>query len=363
MEISENAESVDKISPENGPEKNKPRRGIWVLIGIILILIGGGSGWFAGSNAAMEVRNQAQKKEVLQIAATQFELGVRESEEGKLDNARKRFEYVIQLMPDFPGAQEKLAEVMLKQAVVSTPTPIPSPTLTPTPDMRGEEELLSNAISEIKNEDWDTALVSLDTLRQLNLDYHAVEVDGLYFLALRNRGVDRILHRGSLEPGIYDLALAERFGPLDTEADSYRTWARYYLSGASFWGVDWPQVVSIFGQIYPAFPNMIDSTGMTAKERYRVGLIKWGDQLALNEDWCAASEKYEMAFQLLVDQNVAPTATAVYDECHKPKETEPPKETPTPTLVTETVETPTIQVTETSPGNSPTTEPTATATP
>ncbi len=198
MEISKDNETIENKSPDQGPEKNKPRRGIWVIVGIILILIGGGSGWFAGSSAGMEVRNQAQQKEVLQIAATQFELGVRESEEGKLDNARKRFEYVIQLMPDFPGVQEKLTEVMLKQAVVSTPTPVPSPTLTPTPDMRGEEELLSNAITEIKNEDWDTALDSLDTLRQLNLDYHDVEVDGLYFLALRNRGVDRILHRGSL---------------------------------------------------------------------------------------------------------------------------------------------------------------------
>lgn len=363
MEDSENTEPIKRTTPGKEPKKIKQRRGIWVLIGIILILIGGGSGWLAGSNAGMDVRNQAQQKEVLQIAATQFELGVRESEEGKLDNARKRFEYVIQLMPDFPGVQEKLTEVMLKQAIVSTSTPVPSPTLTPTPDLRGEEELLANAISEISNEEWDTALTTLDTLRQLNLDYHAIQVDGLYYLTLRNRGVDRILHRGSLEPGIYDLALAERFGPLDTEADSYRTWARYYISGASFWGVDWSQVVSIFGQIYPAFPNMIDSTGMTAKERYRVALIKWGDQLSLQEEWCAASEKYDLAFQLLEDQNVAPTATAVYEECHRPKETEPPKETPTPTLITETVVTPEGEVTETPAENSPTTEPTATPTP
>jgi len=359
MENSDNTELIDNFSPK----KVKPRRAIWLLLGIVLILIGGGSGWLAGSSSGMEIRNQEQKNAVLDIATTQFELGVRELEEEKFDNARKRFEYVIQLMPGFPGVQEKLSEVMLRQALVTTPTNVPSPTLTPTPDMRGEEELFSNAKNEINNEEWDVALKTLDTLRQLNLDYHTIDVDGLYYLALRNRGVIRILAQGNLEPGIYDLALAERFGPLDVEADSYRTWARYYISGASFWGVDWSQVVSIFGQIYPAFPNMYDSTGMTAKERYRVALIKWGDQLALKEDWCAASEKYEMAFQLLNDQVVAPTATAVYDECHRPKETEAPKATSTPTLTTETVITPEGEVTPTPPGNSPTTEPTATPVP
>jgi hypothetical protein len=354
MENSENTEKIENLIPQ----KLKPRRGIWLVLGIVLILIGGGSGWFAGSNAGMNIRNQEQQKAVLEIAATQFDLGVRELEEEKFDNARKRFEYVIQLMPGFPGVQEKLTEVMLKMALVSTPTSVPLPTLTPTPDLRGEEELFLNVINEINNEEWETALVTLDTLRQLNLNYHTIDVDGLYYLTLRNRGVQRILAQGNLEPGIYDLALAERFGPLDIEADSYRTWARYYISGASFWGVDWSQVVSIFGQIYPAFPNMYDSTGLTAKERYRVALIKWGDQLALKEDWCAASEKYDLAFLLLDDQVVAPTATAVFDECHRPKETEPPKATATPTLSTETVVTPETEVTPTPPGNAPTSEPT-----
>ncbi|MHB8135662.1 MAG: hypothetical protein ACYDH1_15740 [Anaerolineaceae bacterium] len=349
-------ENLEKTQPssinqdDSNPKKLKPRKSVWVILGLLIVLIGSALGYFFGSQDAMVVRAEEKEKAVITIATTQYQLGIRELEEGKFENARKRFEYVIQLIPSFPGAQEKLTEVMFAQANIATSTPIPSPTLTPIPDSRGEEELLNQIQVYVQNQDWDSVIVTLDSLRKLNIEYHAVEVDDYYYLALRNRGVRRILQEGSLEPGIYDLALAERFGPLDDEAINYRTWARYYISGASFWGVDWARVVESFAEIYPALPNMIDSSGMTAQERYRVGLIKWGDQLAIQEEWCAAYEKYEMAFAFVVDEKVAPTATAVYNECHKSEETQAPitTETPTPTIsiTVNVTETPTVAITE-----------------
>jgi len=336
-----------KTNNEETP-KLKPRKSIWIALGLVILLIGAALGYFFGSKSAMTIRSDEQEKAVINIATTQFQLGIRELEEGKLENARKRFEYVIQLVPNFPGAQEKLTEVMFAQANVSTPTPIPLPTLTPTLDTRGEEELFSQVQSFVQNQDWDNVIVTLDSLRLLDIKYRAVDVDGYYYLALRNRGVRRILQEGNLEPGIYDLALAERFAPLDDEANNYRTWARFYISGASFWGVDWARVVASFAEIYPSLPNMIDSSGMTAQERYRIGLIKWGDQLALQEEWCAAYEKYELAFAFVVDEKVAPTATAVYDKCHASEETDSPSATatPTPTITVEVTVEPTQETTE-----------------
>ncbi len=329
-ETKENTSENHNLELKNN-KKLKPRRGIWYLLGIVLILIGVGAGYWFGSAAALSSRTAEEEKAVIDIATTQFQLGVRELEEKKLENARKRFEYVIQIYPDFPGAQEKLTEVLFAQANVATPTSIPSPTPQPTLDMRGEEEIFNKIQSSAQIEDWDGVIASINALRSLNINYEAVAVDGYYYLALRNRGVNEILSKGNLEPGIYDLTLAERFGPLDDEAQNYRTWARFYLSGASFWGVDWARVVQAFGQIYPSLPNLIDSSGMTAQERYRVGLIKWGDQLAIQEDWCTAYEKYELAFAFGVDEMVAPTATHVYEECNRPEETEAPPATETPT--------------------------------
>jgi tetratricopeptide (TPR) repeat protein len=329
----------------------KPKRIWFILIGILMIIIAGGAGWFFGSQEGQNLRDLEQKKTVLEIAQTQYDLGVRELEEGRYENARKRFEYVIQHAPDFPGAQEKLTEVLIAQSIVNTPTPSPSPTVEPTPDFRGEQELFEQAWQYILAEDWDNTILTLDILRDKNLQYQPVEVDGMYYIALRNRGVIRILQDGSLEPGMYDLALSERFAPLDNDADGYRVWARYYLSGASFWGIDWAQVVAIFGQLYPSFPNLHDSSGITAQERYRVGLLKWGDELALQEEFCLAQEKYDLSFALLVDESVGPAATAIYDACERSKE---PEETPTPAITL----TPTPTITTEGTLIVPTTEPT-----
>ncbi len=332
---SEEKTSLDVEKPQTiETNKLKPRRAIWYFIGVFIILIASALGFYFGSQAAIANRNAEQEKAAINIATTQFQLGLRELEEGKYENAKKRFEYVIQLFPDFPGAQEKLTEVLFAQVNVATPTPLPSPTIQPTADLRGEEELFNQIQLLASSEDWEGVINTIESLRQLNINYHAVDVDGYYYLALRNRGVKQILSEGNLEPGIYNLALAERFAPLDDEANNYRTWARYYLTGASFWGVDWSRVVQVFGEIYPSLPNLRDSSGMTAQERYRMGLIKWGDLLMVQEDWCGAAEKYELAFALGVDERVAPTATAAYDECHRPQETEPPPatETPTPTM-------------------------------
>ena len=340
-----NQEDTQEIRSSKN-KKKKSNRFLFIVIGFVLLVATSGASWYFGSQEGQKLRSAEHDRVALENATTQYQLGVRELEEGRYENARKRFEYVIKLVPDFPGAQEKLTEVMIAQSIVNTPTPQPEPTVEPTPDFRGEQELYDQAWQYIQQEDWDNAIVTLDLLRNKNLNFKPVDVDGLYYISLRNRGVKRILQEGSLEPGMYDLTLSERFAPLDNEADGYRVWARYYLTGASFWGLDWSQVVSIFGQIYPVVPNLMDSSGMTARERYRVGLIKWGDQLALQKDYCLAQEKYDLAFTLFVDESVGPAATAIYEACQeskKPKETEAPQETmtPTPTLTTEVTPEPT----------------------
>lgn len=277
------------------------------------------------------------------IAATQYQLGLEEMNAGRLQVARKRFEYVIQLDPNFPGVAEKLTETMMKIAQTTAPTaviPTLEPTLTPTPDMRGEEEIFNNATQLIRAQDWQNTITALDSLRNRNLTYRTIEVDGMYYVALRQRGIQKIL-AGDLEPGIYDLALSERFGPMDKEADGFRNWARMYILGSSFWEIDWAEVINYFGQVYAAMPNLRDGSDWTAAERYRIGLINYADSLAAKEDWCNARDHYNLAFAIANDPAVAPTATAVQLICA------PPTATPTPTLAAPLItETPIVTVTE-----------------
>lgn len=333
---------------EPDTRSQRTRRWPWVLAGLMLILLFGALGGFLGYRAALNLRAQVSSEEVARVATEQFMLALQEQAAGKYDLALKRYEYVISLDPNFPGAQEKLTEVMMAIALAQTPTvtlPMATPTLTPTPDTRAEEEIFNNARQLLANKEWFKAIEVLDALRNKNIAYRTVEVDGMYYVALRFRGLAKI-NAGALEEGLYDLALVERFAsPLDVDAEGVRTWARLYIAGASYWGARWDQVIHYFSQIYPYYPAMRDATGMTAIERYRVALIKYGDQLASAGKYCEASEQYEASYQVGSDSALDPTATAVFALCHPatatPQPTVPPTPTPTLETVIPTVETPT----------------------
>jgi tetratricopeptide (TPR) repeat protein len=278
----------------------KRRRWGWVWLGVLLVIIVAGVGGYLGYQNGINQRLEKEASQVALKATDQFQRGLLDLQAGNYELAKKRFEYVIQLDSKFPGVTEKLAEVMLAMNRTATPTQVPTATeipLTPTPDTRSEEQLFADTKQLLVNKEWQKAIDTIEALRKMNLQYRSVDVDGLYYIALRNLGVQKILAEGELEPGIYDLALAERFGPLDAEAASYRTWAQYYITGASFWEVDWSQVVFYFSQVYPALPNLRNGgvNGMTAVERYRLGSIRYGDKLATTGEWCKAKEQYANA--------------------------------------------------------------------
>jgi tetratricopeptide (TPR) repeat protein len=300
----------------DGPVK-KPRIWLWVITGILVTILLGVVGAVLGYYNAVQMKQSQQSIAVKYNATTQFQLGLQDIQAGRLEMARSRFEYVIELDPSFPGAQDKLAEVMLQIAMIKTPTPQPTATtaFTPTPDMRGTEEIFNQAWSYYVNKDWEKTIETLDALRRTDLKYRALDVDGMYYIALRFRGIDKIIQQGSLEPGMYDLALSESFAPLDREAASFRNWARYYVTGASFWEIDWLKVLDYFGQISAALPNLRDGSGWTAMERYRIASMRYGDQLSKAGQYCDARDYYQQSLSVGVDPKVVPTATAAQEKC------------------------------------------------
>ncbi len=232
------------------------------------------------------------------------------------DLARQRFEYVIQLDPNYPGVTDKLADVLVQINITATPTIVVTPTPSPTPDLRGVEELFTTARDHMTNLEWDPAINALLTLRKKDPNYQAVAVDGMLYIAFRNRGTDKILKTCDLEEGIFDLSQAEQFGPLDTDANSYITWASLYSTGASFWDLDWAQAVYYFAQVGPALPNLCDGSGLTAGERYRLALVGYGDFLGKNGDWCAAAEQFTAALALGADTTVEEALSNANNQCN-----------------------------------------------
>ena len=359
-----------EISEETLPEEKHKRSGwswvLWSILGIlILALIAAGSA-YGGYVSARQERANVYSTRVSGEAQAQYDLAIQAIASKNFDLARQRLEYVITISPDYPGAAEKLTEVLLEQRITATPTTAPTPTLTPTPDMRGRDELYTQAQSMMASGDWEGAINALLSLRQKYPEYMAIDVDGMLYVALRNRGIDKIAKNADLEGGTYDLTLAERFGPLDAEAKNWRDWAELYIRGASFWDVDWAQAVYFFSQLAPSAPNLRDASGWTASERYLKALLGYGDWLSANGQWCSAKDQYELYLTLIADSQVQPTAEFVFEKCDDEGNQEP-TETPTPggapeALATDTPE-PTSGASTSTPQPTETPTPTRTATP
>jgi hypothetical protein len=137
----------------------------------------------------------------------------------------------------------------------------------------------------------------------------------MYYFALRNYGSD-LIKQGNLEGGIYQLTLAERFGPLDNTANGMRESARMYILAASFWELDWKNAVLYFQQVYAGWPSLWDGT-MTASERYRIATMRYGDELFADSQYCAATEQYQISQSLgNLDAESYKRANQAYQKCN-----------------------------------------------
>lgn len=288
---------------ETAPARSK--RWPWILAGLGIFVLLLGLGALTGYQTAVSARTAEQAIQSAVEANFQFQLGVEDLQAGFCDRARDRFVYIIQLVPDYPQAQDYLIQASLcadseLAQPVADPGGDPVTEATATPDPRGAEPIFAEAQSLAAAQNWDQLLPSLDTLRKNFPDFQPIEVDRLYYVAYRNRGVQRILPpAGDLERGIFDLNRAEQIGPLDGQAVSVRQWAIWYIVGASFWEVDWPQAVEYFEYLVAAAPQLHDTNFFSATDRlaqarsaYALELIDQAQSLALDKQWCSASDAF-----------------------------------------------------------------------
>ena len=292
----------------------------WLAALVLLVLLV--VGVLGGYGSGMAKRYAAQNTQDTGHLQEQYQLGLQAAEAGKYEIAKQHFEYILQRDPDFPGVRKAYADLLLRMLVTPTLVPTLTPTITPTPDLRSVDEIYANIIALLSNpgdnlcaRDWNDMINRLDNLRKADINFHSAEVDGMYYIALRSRGVCKIYPHTyapgaycqdlnvNLNGGIYDLTLAERFGPLDSKADSLRTWARMYIAGASFWDQDWEQVKVYFTQVMNALPNLSDSSCVSATERWRQASIKYAQVLLNKGDFCGANREFADAFTVETSQN------------------------------------------------------------
>src|SRR5512138_617515 len=302
-------ESLGGTQP-NIPVKKKSRRGrtfLFNALGLIVLLA---LAILSAYNSGIKVRQNWETSQRSQELGTQFQYALVDMQFQRYANARQRLEYIIKKDPTFPGAQEKLTEVLV---LSNAPTPTITPSLTPTPDFSGAEQAFAQAQQLIAAQDWPGALGALDQIRKLDATYKTGQVDGMYYFALRNYGYKLITNEGNLEGGIYYFTLAERFGPLDRDANGLRTGARYYLIGASFWELDWAKALQYFNQV--GGYGIWDGT-MTVSQRIQIASMRYGDELVDREDYCAAVDQYKNAEAIgALDEAAAGGYAEAYRKC------------------------------------------------
>lgn len=306
----------------------KKSRWLGNLLSVLAVLTLLGGSVYGGYLLAIGDRKAASTNVITQQLTEQFQYALVDIQFGRYEAAKQRLEFIISNDPNYPGASQKLTEVLV---MLTVPTPTSTPLPSPTPNPTGAEGIFTQAQQLVAAKDWTNALVALDEVRKADPGYKTGQVDGMYYFVLRNYGYDLIVKQGNLEGGIYELTLAERFAPLDKNANGLREGARAYLVAASFWDVNWQEAVNYLSQVYAGWPAMWDGT-MTASQRYFYASMRYGDWLFERDEMCKAVVQYQNASLVgNLDEVAAKHFNQAYQICYPPTEvpTEAPTEVPT----------------------------------
>ncbi len=246
----------------------------------------------------------------------QFELAMVDLEAGRYELAEQRLAWIVSRVPDYPGAAERLAEVRRLRDVAANPiaTAIP-PSEADTLDERFDE---AKALYE--SEQWEAAIARLQELRALDPAFRTTEVQQMLFQALSTLGVSYV--RGDrIEEGIILLDQAALIQPLDDQVEGERLLATFYIAGRTYWGLNWPLVITNFEAIHRVAPFYRD-----VPDRLAEAYVRYADQLAITGAQCDAADQYQVALDFRFDPEVREKQEESTEACLNPTET------PTPTL-------------------------------
>lgn len=236
----------------------------------------------------------------------QFNLGIANLREGRYELAALRFHWIIGLDPAYPGAAEWLAEAerLLSASGIGTQAPALPPSTSHNPD-----EIFAEAKGYFDSQQWENAITRLEELRALDPAYKTAEVRQMLWQAYKTLGLAYI--RGDrIEEGLFLLDQAAAIQPLDDQTEGERRLATLYSTGKSYWGLNWPVVISNLEIVYATAPDYRDVADLLW-EAY----VNYGDQLNQSGAVCEAADQYETALTLRPDEEVSRKRAMAQSAC------------------------------------------------
>ena len=104
----------------------------WFLIGAFVLVVVGAAGLAFGVVSGSRARQENLARALTADIQAQYDLGIKDFEDGNYALAQQRFDHVLQQDPNFPGVVDMLAEsrLRLSESIVQiTDSPIPESTL------------------------------------------------------------------------------------------------------------------------------------------------------------------------------------------------------------------------------------------
>ncbi len=262
-----------------------------------------------GAVAGQNERYARATQTTMADLSVQFELGIQDLQAGRTDLAVQRFRWILERDPTYPGIAEQLAaaeQLVLPIGGTSTPT------LAPASSDQDLETLFAEAQRYHVSGQWENAITRLEEIQGRDPRFREAEVKELLFSSLQSLGL--IYIRGNrIEEGILLLEQAAQIRPLDDAAQGEVYLGTLYLTGQSYWGLDWRIVIQNFEAITEVAPNYRD-----VPARLPEAYTFYGDQLFAQGAGCDAEQAYLSALELKADEEVTRKAEAAHELCLNP---------------------------------------------
>ena len=273
----------------------------WVLpLAILVVVIAFGVLGMAllGFRDGMQERDLANRHQ----ADVLFNRGEAYLECGQHQLAEAHFKEALRLVPDYRGAEEKLAVAQAKQTVTPSPTsppPTSTPVVpTPTPQVvviPVTDVLFQEGQAHYERGEWLSAISTLEQLQLEDISYKAEQVAEMLFESHYRLGT-QLDEQGQVEAAILQYDRALDLKPRHPKVSELRRRADLYQSALNDWSVDWESVVNFLIALYHVAPDYKDAT-----DRLYEACLEHGERLIKQERYCAASELFEQAVEIRAD--------------------------------------------------------------